>query len=148
MFRILARFSNKGACGAVDLRKNLQTGQLFAIKTHTTRDPEDIEAIRKEFLKVRALDHPNILKYHELYIDTNEGKVYLVMEYFNGSNLSEYIYAHSGLSQSALKDIFQQLFSCVVFLHSKGIVHRDIKPDNVLLDSDGHVHLADFVRSQ
>ena len=108
-------------------------GKLYAVKTHITREPEAIEGIRREYLRMRELRHANLLAYHELYIDTTGGKVYLVMEYFNGSNLTSIVSQAGGLPESALRDITQQLLAVVSYLHAHGVVHRDIKPDNILI---------------
>ena len=124
---------NKGVCGFVSLVREIETNKQFAVKTYMTRDTEAIETIKTEFLRIKTLNHSNLVKYHKLYIDTYEGKVYLVMDYFPGVTLSKYIKTCGSLNETTLKTIVQQLITAVVYLHSTGIVHRDIKPENILI---------------
>ena len=70
---------------------------------------------------------------------------YLVVDLMNGGDLRFHI-SRKTFTEEAVKFWIAELSCAVLYIHGRGIVHRDIKPDNILLDADGHVHLADFVR--
>lgn len=129
--------------------KNNITGQLYALKTFSTRNHEIIRTIKEEYLNTKALDHPNLLRYHELYINTYQAKVHLLMDYFSDMNLLEYIRASKVFDEYLVKSIARQLFEVVQYLHNRGVVHRDIKPENILvkawsLSSNLEIRLIDF----
>ena len=87
------------------------------------------------------IQHPNLVR---LYDYSAGGKLpYLVMEYVNGCTLSERL-DRGGFSETQLHVLATELLSAVACVHAHGVLHRDIKSGNVLLDADGHAHLADF----
>lgn len=70
---------------------------------------------------------------------------YIVVDLMNGGDLRFHI-SRKTLTEEAVKFWIAELSCAILYIHGRGIVHRDIKPDNILLDAEGHVHLADFVR--
>ena len=129
--------------------ENTTTNKLFAHKILFTRDIETIEKMKEEFLRVKNLTHKHLLKYHELFIDTMEGKVHLIMDYFAGKSLDSYIKGSNALPENVLRNIFKKILNVTAYLHLNGVVHRDIKPENILIKpatlfSKAEVKLIDF----
>lgn len=87
----------------------------------------------KEFELMRELDHPNILKCFEIFEDAD--KIYLITEYCEGGNLHDKLVKESILSENCASQIMFQIFSALAYCHEKGIIHRDIKLDNIFLES-------------
>ena len=110
-------------------------------------DIHSIESIKREIDILRSLDHPNIVKYFETYED--EHFLHIVMEYIPGDNLFKMITNKSYVSftEKDINEIMIYLLKSVLFLHHNGIVHRDIKPDNILFSVPGKfssLKLIDF----
>ena len=102
--------------------------------------------IRKRFLSeartLAKLNHPNIIKVTDL-IDAGD-IVAFVMDYISGISLKELIEKKGKLRDEEIKTIFLQILNAVGFIHKVGLVHRDIKPDNFMVNSDGNIKLLDF----
>jgi serine/threonine protein kinase len=87
--------------------------------------------MRREVWFLRLLDHPNIIKLHDFWED--ESFLSIVMEYFPGQELHTYI-RHKPLSESALRPLIRQVVDALDYAHSHNICHRDVKPENILVD--------------
>ena len=115
---------------------------LKALHGKACNDRNEIAALKHEYNVGRCLDHPNVIKIHEFNIARNVP--YLVMEYFNGPNIKQMLRQEPELVQNHLVDILHMTLSALGHIHQHGWVHRDVKPDNFLLNEDGDVRLIDF----
>ena len=94
---------------------------------------------------MKKIVHKNIIEVKKLLIDELTGRIYLVMECFEGDEMFEYISNCGSYSEEKAKDLFKQLLEGIHFLHKKGIVHRDLKPNNILVSKDGKIlKITDF----
>lgn len=91
---------------------------------------------------MKLLNHPNIVKLYEV-IET-EKTLYLVMEYVNNGEVFEYLVKHGRMKENVARQKFRQIVSAVQYLHKKNIIHRDLKAENLLLDSNLDVKIVDF----
>ncbi|XP_028002142.2 serine/threonine-protein kinase MARK2-like [Eptesicus fuscus] len=115
-----------------------------------TRAQVVVKAIRRQgisryFQEVhcfKKLNHPNITKLFEVI--ATKDKFFLVMEHVSGGDLLEYLENYGQMNEGEARTVFRQVVSAVQYCHQRGIVHRDLKPDNILVDSDMTVKLADF----
>ena len=107
-----------------------------------TRDDDYVERFRREARAVAQLTHPNIVT----VIDRGEqdGRQFIVFEYVDGENLKELLEREGPLEVREVVDLGVQVARGLSFAHSQGLVHRDVKPQNVLLDSDGRAKVTDF----
>ncbi|KNE58794.1 STE/STE11/SSK2 protein kinase [Allomyces macrogynus ATCC 38327] len=97
--------------------------------------------VTEEMRVMEQLSHPNVVQYYG--IEVHRDKVYLFMEYVSNGTLSSLVDG-SGLDEAVVQHIMYQILYGLQYLHSKKIVHRDIKPDNILMDQNGNVKLVDF----
>ena len=142
-FELIGLLSD-GAYGRVALAKKKSTGghcsseEMFVLKFV---NKERVSRTEKEVL-LRAVGHP-FLAQLLAYFQTKELMCY-VMEYVEGGSLRFHLCKHTRFSEDLTRFFAAELILAVNFLHKCGIVHRDIKPDNILLDKDGHCKLVDF----
>ncbi|KAK1785942.1 hypothetical protein P4O66_017697 [Electrophorus voltai] len=96
----------------------------------------------REVRLMKGLNHPNIVQLFEV-IET-EKTLYLIMEYASGGEVFDYLVAHGRMKEKEARAKFRQIVSAVHYCHQKSIVHRDLKAENLLLDADSNIKIADF----
>ncbi|MBT2681308.1 Stk1 family PASTA domain-containing Ser/Thr kinase [Bacillus sp. ISL-35] len=105
-------------------------------------DDEFIRRFHREAQSATSLAHPNIVSIYD--VGEEDGLYYIVMEYVDGQTLKQYIQQHAPVPVEEALDIMKQLTSAISHAHHNHIVHRDIKPHNILVDSSGTVKITDF----
>uniref|UniRef100_A0AAQ4R5U4 MAP/microtubule affinity-regulating kinase 3 n=1 Tax=Gasterosteus aculeatus aculeatus TaxID=481459 RepID=A0AAQ4R5U4_GASAC len=133
-----------GNFAKVKLARHILTGREVAIKIidKTQLNPNSLQKLFREVRIMKILNHPNIVKLFEV-IET-ERTLYLVMEYASGGEVFDYLVAHGRMKEKEARSKFRQIVSAVQYCHQKHIVHRDLKAENLLLDADMNIKIADF----
>ena len=134
-----------GGMANVYLAEDQELGRRVAIKILNERHANDeqfVERFRREAKNAAALSHPNIVSIYDR--GEAEGTYYIAMEYLEGRSLKELIVSRGPAPINVAVEYARQILSALRFAHLKGIVHRDIKPHNVLVAGDGRVKVTDF----
>src|SRR2546421_3614789 len=136
-----------GAGGMADvyLAEDQELGRRVAIKILNGRHANDdqfIERFRREAKNAAALNHPNIVSIYDR--GNAEDTYYIAMEFLDGRTLKELIVGRGAAPINVAIEYARQILSALRFAHRHGIVHRDIKPHNVLVDGEGRVKVTDF----
>ncbi|KAH8883632.1 kinase-like protein [Thozetella sp. PMI_491] len=143
---ILGSTIGEGEFGKVKLGWKQEGGVQVAIKLikkdQLGSNPNRMAKIRREVAILQQLSHPNIVKLHKM--EESERHFGIVLEYASGGELFDYILNHRYLKDNAARRLFAQLVSGVGYLHKKGIVHRDLKLENLLLDRNRNIIITDF----
>ncbi|XP_045138314.1 serine/threonine-protein kinase MARK2-like isoform X9 [Portunus trituberculatus] len=140
----LLKTIGKGNFAKVKLAKHVPTGKEVAIKIidKTQLNPGSLQKLFREVRIMKILDHPNIVKLFQV-IET-EKTLYLVMEYASGGEVFDYLVFHGRMKEKEARAKFRQIVSAVQYCHQKKIIHRDLKAENLLLDSEMVIKIADF----
>ncbi|XP_055721031.1 MAP/microtubule affinity-regulating kinase 3-like isoform X9 [Salvelinus fontinalis] len=140
----LLKTIGKGNFAKVKLARHILTGREVAIKIidKTQLNPNSLQKLFREVRIMKILNHPNIVKLFEV-IET-ERTLYLVMEYASRGEVFDYLVAHGRMKEKEARAKFRQIVSAVQYCHQKHIVHRDLKAENLLLDADMNIKIADF----
>eukprot|EP00667_Euglena_gracilis_P002140 EG_transcript_2140 len=136
----------KGTWGTVYVGLNEATRELIAVKEVMFTSKEEVEQCAREIRVMKNLDHPNIVKYLGAERDENTLKIY--MEFIVGGSLAGLIKNYGALTELMAQGYCIQILEGLVYLHEKNIAHRDIKCDNLLVEKNGDVKLADFGQSK
>jgi eukaryotic-like serine/threonine-protein kinase len=139
-YRILSE-AGRGAMGVVYKAEDINLGRMVALKflpEELASHPPALERMRREARMIAALNHSGICTMYEL--GEASGRVFLAMEFLEGETLR----AHRKLSETELFDIALQVTKALEAAHGAGMVHRDIKPDNLFVTKQGVVKLMDF----
>jgi serine/threonine protein kinase/Tfp pilus assembly protein PilF len=142
-YRVLS-LVGAGGMGRVYLAEDTGLGRRVALKLlpeHFTHDKNQVQRFRQEARAASALNHPNILTVHE--VGQVDGAEFIVTEYVEGETLRARLTRAPFGVREAL-DVAAQVADALVAAHAAGIVHRDVKPENVMLRTDGYVKVLDF----
>jgi calcium-dependent protein kinase len=137
----------KGCTGVVRLCTRITTGVKYALKTLRVDNmvEESKKIFHKEINIMSMCDHPNILRLHE-YFETDK-KVYLILDLCTGGELLDHLNSHQSLDENIVRRYVKQILGAIIYLHERGIVHRDLKLENFLLETKGEIaelKLIDF----
>lgn len=140
----------KGSFGSVYLSLNVTTGEMMAVKQvevpkYSSQDENVIgmvEALQFEVSTLKDLDHPNIVQY--LGFEVKDNVYSLFLEYVAGGSVGSLIRMYGRFDEPLIQYLTSQVLKGLSYLHSRGILHRDMKADNVLLDQDGICKISDF----
>eukprot|EP00127_Corallochytrium_limacisporum_P001372 Clim_evm11s54 gene=Clim_evmTU11s54 len=142
-YKVIQRLG-RGAFGAIRLAVDEETGQKVALKMGDVKRKDAMRTFRRESEVMRNLHHPNVVAAYQLI--TSDTFVCLVLEYCSGGDLLSYINESPAgmLTDREAKRITFELCQGINYLHEHGIIHRDIKPGNILLDAKRRVKVIDF----
>lgn len=141
----LRKLLGKGSFGAVYLAHDPKLDRAVAIKvsrTGTLPDQSDVDRFAREARSAAQLHHPHIIPVYE--VGEADGNPYIACEYVEGQTLDVRLKAVGKFSSTQAAELVSKLAAALDYAHARGIVHRDIKPGNIIIDSDGEPHIADF----
>jgi serine/threonine protein kinase/outer membrane protein assembly factor BamD (BamD/ComL family) len=147
----IVRELGKGAMGIVYLAKDPLIGRLVALKTIRVAahaDDDEAQEFQQRFIReaqaAGILNHPSIVTVHDIGRDEDSGTSFIAMEFVEGQNLKEVLSQGRALSFDQIGDIISQVADALDFAHAKGIVHRDVKPANIILLEGNRAKITDF----
>jgi len=139
---------SRGGMGAVYRATNVALNRIYALKViapELTGDDQFRERFKREMRIAASLQHPNVVGIH--YAGEQDGFLFLVMDYVYGTDLRQLLLKNGALEPERAVDLLTQVASALDAAHAKGLVHRDVKPANILItvrDGEEHAYLTDF----
>src|SRR4051795_1006914 len=143
-YRVVRKLGTGGMAN-VYLAEDQELGRSVAIKMLDERHSQDeqfVERFRREAKNAAGLSHPNIVSIYDR--GEFDGSYYIAMEYLEGRTLKELIVRNGPTPVPIAIDYARQVLSAIAFAHKNGIVHRDIKPHNIVVGRDGRLKVTDF----
>ncbi|XP_066535640.1 serine/threonine-protein kinase SIK3 homolog isoform X2 [Hoplias malabaricus] len=140
----IERTIGKGNFAVVKLATHVITKAKVAIKIvdKTQLDDENLKKIFREVQIMKMLRHPHIIRLYQVM--ETERMIYLVTEYASGGEIFDHLVAHGRMAEKDARKKFKQIVAAVHFCHCRNIVHRDLKAENLLLDHNLNIKIADF----
>ena len=129
----------KGSFSKVMLARHLVTGAEVAVKII---NKYDFPRASQEAAILQKLSHPNIIQLFQV-VDTDDQK-FLFMEHMPGGHLFGYLRKNGPMAEADARPVFRQMTSAIQYCHHQGVIHRDLKPGNILLDGENNIKVADF----
>uniref|UniRef100_A0A9J7YL07 non-specific serine/threonine protein kinase n=1 Tax=Cyprinus carpio carpio TaxID=630221 RepID=A0A9J7YL07_CYPCA len=141
---MMERTIGKGNFAVVKLATHMITRAKVAIKIvdKTQLDDENLKKIFREVQIMKMLRHPHIIRLYQVM--ETERLIYLVTEYASGGEIFDHLVAHGRMAEKDARRKFKQIVAAVYFCHCRNIVHRDLKAENLLLDHNLNIKIADF----
>jgi predicted Ser/Thr protein kinase len=146
----VVRELGKGAMGVVYLGRDPVIGRLVALKTIrvAVEDDNDLKEFRERFLReaqaAGILSHPNIVTVHDVGEDPETKTSFIAMEYVEGRNVKELLKEKASFTYLRIAEMLGQVAEALSYAHRRGIVHRDVKPANIIITPEGTVKITDF----
>jgi len=140
-YRLLGELGH-GGMGVVYEAVHLQRGNQVALKTLPTVDGAALHRFKREFRSLSGINHPNLIGLHTLEVDG--GQWFFTMDLIEGGDFLSFVRPRGILDEARLRSALSQLVAGVMALHGHHIIHRDVKPSNVMVTHDGRVILLDF----
>ena len=143
-YRVLRRIADGGMATvylALDERLDREVA-LKVMRQHLTHDESFVTRFRREARSSASLSHPNVVAVYDQGED--DGCIFLVMEYVPGQTLRDVLRDEGLLSPRAALDVLEPVLQALAEAHAKGLIHRDVKPENVIINDNGTVKVADF----
>ncbi|KAF5277608.1 hypothetical protein FQA39_LY06101 [Lamprigera yunnana] len=131
----------EGSTGTVCIARDRNTGRQVAVKKMDLRKQQRRELLFNEVVIMRDYHHANIVEMFDSYLVDDE--LWVVMEFLEGGALTD-IVTHARMDEEQIATVCKQCLKALAYLHSQGVIHRDIKSDSILLAPDGRVKLSDF----
>ncbi|KAG2234216.1 hypothetical protein INT48_001935 [Thamnidium elegans] len=151
---IRGKLIGKGSFGRVYLAFNVGTGEVIAVKQveipqtasdlRSEHQNDMVESLYQEIMMLRDLDHENIVQYLGYGLDDTEGMINIFLEYVSGGSVASRLALHGAFDEYLTRYFTRQICSGLAYLHSKNILHRDIKAANILVEADGICKISDF----
>ncbi|OAD80732.1 hypothetical protein PHYBLDRAFT_88191, partial [Phycomyces blakesleeanus NRRL 1555(-)] len=152
---IRGQLIGKGSFGRVYLAFNVNTGDVIAVKqvqphqqnhhqNHQNHQHDMVKALYQEIAMLKDLDHDNIVQYLGYGQDEAEGVVHIFLEYVSGGSIASRLQLRGGFDERLVRYFTYQILLGLSYLHSKSILHRDIKAANILVEADGVCKISDF----
>ena len=144
-FYWIGKILGKGAFGKVNLAMHRLTEKLVAIKSinkNYLKEDSSKKKVMQEVYILKKIRHPNVIWLYETF--ETKKHILFVLEMCSGGDLLNYVWKRRWLKEDAAKYMFKQLIDGLQSIHSKNIVHWDIKLDNILLDQHGNLKIGDF----
>jgi serine/threonine protein kinase len=132
----------RGGFGQVWLAMDTSLGRMVAVKIAHAMDGEAAQRMYREARALAALHHPNCVRVYDLVNDAQG--LAIVMEYIEGDSLADMVHSRSGLDDTAAGRLWLTVAGALAAAHGAGVLHRDVKPANVIVDAAGLAHLIDF----
>src|SRR4051794_15690985 len=137
-----------GEGGAAEVFRALdeRLDRIVAVKLlrpQFTSDPQSRQRFEVEARAAAGLTHPNIVDIYD-FGEAQDGSMFIVMQYVQGDNLKDILQHRGRLSTSEVVSIAEQVCSALTVAHANGLIHRDVKPQNIMIDTAGKVRLTDF----
>src|ERR1700716_1148588 len=142
-YKLVSRLGS-GGMADVFLAEDQQLGRKVALKLLHRRfaeDPDFVERFRREAQAAAGLQHPNVVSVYDR--GTYDGTYYIAMEYLAGRTLKQLIRDEAPLDPVRAIDITIQILKAARFAHRRGVIHRDLKPQNVIIDESAHATVTD-----
>jgi serine/threonine-protein kinase len=143
-YRVVSRLGS-GGMADVFLAEDQQLGRKVALKLlhhRFAQDPDFVERFRREAQAAAGLQHPNVVSVYDR--GSFDDTYYIAMEYLPGRSLKQLIREEAPLDPLRAIDITIQILKAARFAHRRGVIHRDLKPHNVIVDDSGHAKVTDF----
>ncbi|XP_020995459.1 probable serine/threonine-protein kinase At1g09600 isoform X2 [Arachis duranensis] len=136
----------QGTYSSVYRARDLETNKIVALKKvrFATMDPESVRFMAREILLLRRLDHPNVMKLEGMITSRVSGSLYLIFDYMEHDLAGLAAIPGIKFSEAQIKCYMQQLLRGLEHCHGRGVMHRDIKGSNLLVDNNGRLKIGDF----